>query len=211
MEQPCSTDPVSSAHMVPKPALWMALIWLKAKADLHLSYNSWCLVNLLRKKRYRLHTVLSQRQSPFMPCPTSNALLPTAPEMPSHSLDWSLLVGWRANSTIREERDSAHIRVLSVRVAKLTPGTDTGRTRWTIWLIWKQICKPPLAGPERRTDSFQKNAIHLTSSKRQGSPMHRLCESEERKYAEIMVDAGRVPKHIKKSGIYLEDKCCNNS
>lgn len=31
MEEPCSTDPVSSAHMVPKPALWMALIWLKQK------------------------------------------------------------------------------------------------------------------------------------------------------------------------------------
>lgn len=35
--------------------------------------------------------------------------------------------------------------------------------------------------------------------------MHRPCESEERKNAKIMVDAGRVPKHIKKNGIYLEE------
>lgn len=35
--------------------------------------------------------------------------------------------------------------------------------------------------------------------------MHRLCESEEGKYAKIVLDAGNVPKHIKKSGIYLEE------
>lgn len=35
--------------------------------------------------------------------------------------------------------------------------------------------------------------------------MHRVRESEERKSAKIMVDAGRVPKLIKKSGIYLEE------
>lgn len=108
----------------------MALICLKVKIDLHLSYNSWCLVNLLRKKRDRLHSVLGLRQSPPMPCKSSRALLPTASETHSHSLDWSFLVGWNANSTIREKQDSAPIHVLLVTVAKLTPRSNTGRTRW---------------------------------------------------------------------------------
>lgn len=174
----------------------MTWIFLKERVDTHRSYDSWWLVNL----QDCLFTLLSLEQSILMPCHTSNAFLQTALQVFGHSLHWSFLLGWKADSTAREQWDCVYICVL---ITTALAGKTDSQVRQGKGLM-SQSPEPSVANPESRTDGLLNQALRLSSSKRKGSPVHRLCEREEKKHSEIIVYAGRFPKHMK-SGIYLEE------